>query len=76
MNSTAPADGFADYHARRATRVRRIVEAANANAKNYHMSGLRRDLAHGVLRVLDRFAPATMLNRFDWLYGADVTRNG
>lgn len=76
MSFKAPEDGFADYHARRAARVRRIVEAANANAKNYHMSGLRRDLAHGLLRVLDRFAPATMLNRFDWLYGADVTRNG
>ncbi len=76
MTIRAPEEAFAAYHARRAARVRRIVEAANANAKNYHMSGLRRDMAHGLLRVLDRVAPAVMLNRFDWLYGHDVTRNG
>lgn len=64
---------LAAYQARREARVRRIVTAANANARNYHLTGLRRDLAHGGLRLLNRLAPATMLNRFDWLYGHDVT---
>jgi len=65
--------GLAAYQARRAARVTRIVEAANANARNYHLSGLRRDAAHLGLKLVNRFAPAAMLNRFDWLYGFDVT---
>ena len=68
--STADA-AFTAYQTRREPRVKRIVAAANANAKNYHMSGIRRDVAHAGLRFLNRFSPATMLNRFDWLYGFD-----
>jgi salicylate hydroxylase len=69
----SPEAGLAAYQTRREARVRRIVEAANRNARNYHLSGFRRDLGHTALRLANRLAPAVMLNRFDWLYGHDVT---
>ncbi len=69
----APEAALAAYQARREARVRRIVEAANANARNYHLSGIRRDLAHAGLRLAGRFAPGRVLGRFDWVYGHDVT---
>jgi salicylate hydroxylase len=62
------------YQALRRDRCHRIVEAANANARRYHLSGLRRDIAHGGLRLLGRFAPNAAASRFRWLYGHDVTR--
>ncbi len=61
------------YQAARMPRVRRIVAAANANARNYHLSGVKRDIAHVGLRLAGRIAPARLLGRFDWLYGHDVT---
>lgn len=61
------------YQAKRRDRVVRIVEAASANARNYHLSGLRRSLAHAGLRLAGRLAPAAPLRRFDWLYGYDAT---
>jgi salicylate hydroxylase len=65
---------FSAYQAHRKTRCLRIVEAANANARNYHLSGVRRDVGHAVLRVTSRFAPNVLANRFRWLYGHDVTQ--
>lgn len=67
-------EALAGYEAARAARARRIVAAANANARNYHLSGIRRDLAHAGLRLLGRVAPNAAANRFGWLYGHDVTR--
>lgn len=61
------------YRALRAERCARIVAAANANARNYHLSSPLRDLAHLALRIGSRIAPAAPLKRFDWLYGHDVT---
>lgn len=72
-DAASPEEGLAAYQSARQARARRIVAAANANATNYHLSGVRRDLAHAGLKLLNRFAPATMLNRFDWLYSHDVT---
>ena len=65
--------GLAAYQAARAPRAARIVEAANRNAKAYHLSGPVRSIAHFGLRLGGRFAPETALKRFDWLYGHDVT---
>ena len=71
------AAGFAAYAVRRAPRVERIVEAATANARNYHLrSGPVRFAAHAALRVMGRVAPDFMPGRFDWLYGEDVTAPG
>ncbi len=64
------------YQAARKPRCTRIVAAANANARAYHLKGLPRAVGHTGLRLLGRFAPAAMLNRFDWLYGHDVTQGG
>ncbi|WP_111558639.1 FAD-dependent oxidoreductase [Paracoccus sediminilitoris] len=62
---------LARYQAVRQPRVTRIVQAANDNARNYHLQGIKRRAAHGVLRLADRFAPRLMPGRFDWLYDYD-----
>lgn len=67
------AQALAAYQAARAPRCAAIVEAANRNARNYHLSGLKRALGHGVLRLASSFAPGQVLGRFDWVYGHDVT---
>ncbi len=69
-----PDAALAAYQAAREKRVRRIVDAANRNARAYHLSGVVRQLAHIGLRLGDRMAPGMALERFDWLYGVDVTR--
>lgn len=65
--------GLAAYQAARAPRCARIVQAANSNARAYHLGGVTRDLAHLALRLGGRLAPAAPLRRFDWLHGFDVT---
>lgn len=60
------------YQTLRAPRTARIIAAANANARNYHLSGPARVLAHTGLRSLSALAPNLMLRRFDWLYGYDA----
>ncbi|MFO1176373.1 MAG: FAD-dependent monooxygenase [Paracoccaceae bacterium] len=67
------AAALAAYQAARAPRAARVIAAANANARHYHLGGIRRDLAHAGLRMLDRFAPRAAGNRFRWIYGHDVT---
>jgi salicylate hydroxylase len=62
------------YQASRKPRTTRIVAAANANARAYHLSGLPRLIGHAGLRALGRLSPGTMLSRFDWLYDHDVTQ--
>ncbi len=61
------------WEAARAPRCRRIVEAATANARNYHLRGVTRVVAHALLRRVNRTAPGRALDRFDWLYGFDPT---
>ena len=70
-------EGLARYQDRRRERVLRVVEAATANARNYHLkSAPVRFAAHSVLRLAGAVAPAQPLRRFDWLYGYDVTKEG
>ena len=64
---------LAAYQSLRQSRVTRIVQAANANARAYHLREPLRALAHLGLRVSGRLAPGFALSRFDWLYGHDVT---
>lgn len=64
---------LAAWEAARRPRCARIVEAANANARNYHLSGPKRAVGHGLLRLSGMVAPGLALKRFDWLYGHDVT---
>jgi salicylate hydroxylase len=70
----SPAAGLALYQATRAPRTARIVEAANRNAKAYHLGGPLRGVAHFGLRLGGMIAPEAALRRFDWLYGHDVTK--
>jgi salicylate hydroxylase len=60
------------YQSLRAPRTARIIGAANKNARNYHLSGPARSIAHAGLRGLSALAPNAMLRRFDWLYGYDA----
>lgn len=62
---------LARYHSLRAPRTARTVAAANANARNYHLSGLRRLAGHTALRLANRLTPDLMPSRFDWLYDHD-----
>lgn len=66
-------DALQRYQALRAPRAARIVEAANKNARAYHLSGPLREIAHLGLRIGGAVAPQMALKRFDWLYGYDVT---
>ena len=68
-----PAAALSAYQSARKPRTTRIVAAANANARAYHLSGLPRMIGHTGLRLLGRLSPGTMLSRFDWLYDHDVT---
>lgn len=65
--------GLAHYQVKRRARVIRAIEAANANATNYHLSGFKRFVAHKGLKTLGFVAPRAFLERLDWLYGFDVT---
>jgi len=61
------------YQSARRPRVVRAIDAANANAVNYHLSGVKRRVAHAGLRVIGRYAPIAFLRRLGWLYDHDVT---
>lgn len=60
------------HHARRA-RVLRVVDAANRNARNYHLRAPLAPLAHLVLRASGRIVPNAPLRQFGWIYDHDVT---
>lgn len=70
----SPAAALSAYQTQRKPRTTRIVAAANANARAYHLSGLPRMLGHTGLRLLGRLSPGAMLSRFDWLYDHDVAQ--
>lgn len=67
------AAALAAWQAARAPRCARIVQAAEANARNYHLTGARRAVGHAALRLAGTLAPGLALRRFDWLYRFDVT---
>lgn len=67
-------EALTTYQRARLARTTRIVAAANANARNYHLSGLKRDLAHAGLRLVGRVAPNAPAAKFRWLYEHDVTK--
>lgn len=65
---------LAAYQAERRPRTMRIVEMADRNARNYHISAPPlRFAAHSALRLAGRLAPGVVLRRFDWVYAHDVT---
>lgn len=63
------------YQSRRKDRVTRVIAAANANARNYHLRNpAARLAAHGLLRLGGSLAPAKVVGQFDWIYRHDVTK--
>jgi len=66
-------EALAHFQALRHPRCLRIVKAANGNARNYHLKGPARAVAHAGLRTLSRLAPGQLVGRFAWLYDYDPT---
>ena len=64
---------LARYQALRRDRCTRIVDAATANARNYHLTGPRRAAAHAALRLAGRVAPRKVFEKFAWVYDHDPT---
>ena len=56
----------------RVPRVTRAIHAANKNAQNYHLGGMKRRLAHTALRLINIAAPNAMMRQYSWLYDYDV----
>ena len=65
--------GLDRYGAIRRPRVLRAIAAADTQARNLHLRGPARSVAHFGLRLLDRVAPRLVPGRLDWLYGFDAT---
>lgn len=61
-----------NYQAKRRPRVTKAINAANANARNYHLDGVKKRIAQAGLSVLGRVAPDVFLNRLAWLYDHDA----
>ncbi len=67
-------EALAAYQERRRKRVIRVIEAANENARNYHLRNPAvRFAAHGALRLAGLAAPQLVQRRFDWVHLHDVT---
>ena len=62
------------YQRARHARVTKVIEAANRNARNYHLRPPVAGLAHAGLRLASRLRPDAALRRFSWIYDFDVTR--
>jgi salicylate hydroxylase len=63
---------LARFESLRKPRTARIVEAANRNARNYHLSGPKRLVGHALLRAAGQMAPGRLLSQFDWIYDHDA----
>lgn len=67
------AEALTAYQAQRLPRVTKVIEAANRNARNYHLrQPFLRLGAHTALRLAG-LVPGLMLGRLNWIYKHDVT---
>jgi salicylate hydroxylase len=66
-------EGGAAYQAARHQRCAKIVQAANSNARAYHLRNPLRGMAHLGLKIGGAVAPGLVLRKFDWIYNHDVT---
>lgn len=74
LETGTPAEALERYQTARKARAAKVVDAATANARKYHLSfPPLRFAAHSGLRMIGALAPGMMLGRFDWLYRHDVT---
>ncbi|WP_371823258.1 FAD-dependent oxidoreductase [Paracoccus sp. Z118] len=65
---------LARYQALRRPRAVRVVDAATANARNYHLDGLPKHAAHAALRLASAAAPGVLFHRVAWVFDHDPTR--
>ncbi len=65
--------GLRSYQVKRRARVVKAIAAANKNARNYHLGGPQRSIAHAGLKSLGKVAPGAFMGRLGWLYDHDVT---
>lgn len=63
------ADGLAAYERARSARARHVVDAASANARNFHLRGPMRVAAQMVLTAMG----PRLGRRYDWIYDYDAT---
>ena len=61
------------WQSARRPRAQRVIEAANRNARNYHLRAPLAHLAHLALRFSSCVAPDAALRQFRWIYDHDVT---
>lgn len=73
LEAAPQAQALAAFEAERIPRTTRIVAAASANARNYHLTGVKRAAAHAALRLASAVATGPLLNRFAWVYDYDPT---
>lgn len=73
LDAYAVPEALQRFEALRRPRCQKIVDAANANARNYHMTGAKRRVGHAVLGLAGRLVPGALLSRFDWIYDYDPT---
>ncbi len=71
-----PEQGLAAYAAARLPRATRVQRAAARSGRLYHLRPGLREAAHLGVGVVSALAPGLLAGRFDWLFGADVTRPG
>ncbi|MDD7970327.1 FAD-dependent monooxygenase [Roseinatronobacter alkalisoli] len=64
---------LAQYQTARHARVAKVIDAANRNARNYHLRQPLAQIAHAGLRLASRLRPDAPLRRFSWIYDFDVT---
>lgn len=64
---------LARYQTIRRPRAAAVIAVANANARNYHLTGPARRIAHLGLRAIGAAAPSRLLARYDWIYDHDPT---
>lgn len=63
------ADSLAAYEKSRSARARHVVDAASANARNFHLRGPMRIAAQMVLTAMG----PRLGRRYDWIYDYDAT---
>lgn len=69
------AQAFASYQGLRKARCTRTQRASAANAKIYHARNLvTQQATRAGLAAISGTLPTLLLSRFNWLYGADVTK--
>lgn len=76
LASSEQQEALLAYQHKRKHRVKKVIEVANANARNYHLRNpMMRGAAHALLRTAGMIAPRRVVGQFDWIYGHDVTKN-